>query len=334
MSSKKMIYIQSPSNDPRFNLALEQYVFDHMDRAFRYFILWQNDNTIVVGKHQNTYAEINMRFVKQQNITVVRRLSGGGAVYHDMGNINFTFIDDQSSNRSFDFGLFCRPVQQALAQFGVSAEINGRNDMTIDGKKFSGNSQYCKQGRIMHHGTLMYDSDLDTVERALQVSTDKIQSKGISSIRSRVTNIRYHMPQPVSTSQFFQALRSFMFTENQMQQYELTSDDIAAIRAIQQQRYDCWEWNFGQSSAYQLQKHRRFEGCGTIELNMDAENGRITRLAFFGDYFGNGDQTALTRHLIGVPLCESDLRQALAELQIEDWFHNLSLDDLLDLILC
>lgn len=151
--------IQSPSTDPRFNLALEQYIFDQMPRNRSYLMLWRNDQTIVVGKHQDTFAEINADYVRANQIQVVRRLSGGGAVYHDLGNVNFTFIADHTGS-DFDFSTFCRPVIWALESLGVPAELNGRNDMTIRGRKFSGNSQYVKEGRVMHHGTLLYDSDL------------------------------------------------------------------------------------------------------------------------------------------------------------------------------
>ena len=150
-----MYYLESGSHDPGFNLALEQYVFDRLDRAHAYCMLWQNDNAIIVGKNQNTVGEINAAYVKEHGIRVVRRLSGGGAVYHDLGNINFTFIVDSGATAAFDFSTFCRPIVKALEHFGVHAEINGRNDMTIDGKKFSGNSQYGKQGRTMHHGTIL-----------------------------------------------------------------------------------------------------------------------------------------------------------------------------------
>ena len=180
-----MYYLESGSHDPGFNLALEQYVFDRMDRAHAYCMLWQNDNAIIVGKNQNTVGEINAAYVKEHGIRVVRRLSGGGAVYHDLGNINFTFIVDSGATAAFDFSTFCRPIVKALEHFGVHAEINGRNDMTIDGKKFSGNSQYGKQGRTMHHGTILYDSDLEVVEKALTVSRDKLEGKGIQSVRSR-----------------------------------------------------------------------------------------------------------------------------------------------------
>ena len=249
-----MYYIESPSTDPRFNLALEQYVFDRLDPSCHYFMLWQNANAIIVGKHQNTIAEINAAYVKEHDIQVVRRLSGGGAVYHDLGNINFTFIADTGDASQFDFSTFCRPVVKALHSIGVPAEINGRNDMTLDGRKFSGNSQYMKHGRVMHHGTLMFDSDLEVVSQALAVSKDKIESKGLKSVRSRVTNIKPYVKEDIATADFFRILREFMFEEYQLQSYPLTEDDLAAVRELQHQVYDQWEWNFGRSPACQIQK--------------------------------------------------------------------------------
>ena len=169
-------YIDVKSTDPAFNLALEQYVFDTLPRDRNWFLLWRNRNAIVIGRHQNTLAEINEAAVREHNVTVVRRLSGGGAVYHDLGNLNFTFIQDASQRGQLDMGLFCRPVAQALQTMGVDAQVNGRNDITIDGQKFSGNSQYVREGRVMHHGTILYDSDLDMVSQVLRADPEKIQA--------------------------------------------------------------------------------------------------------------------------------------------------------------
>ncbi|NCE64876.1 lipoate--protein ligase [Pseudoflavonifractor sp. 524-17] len=329
-----MYYIESPSHDPHFNLALEQYVFDRLDRSQGYFMLWQNDNAIIVGKHQNTTAEINAPYVKERQISVVRRLSGGGAVYHDLGNINFTFIADAGDVAKFDFSTFCRPVVKALRSFGVPAEINGRNDMTVDGKKFSGNSQYMKHNRVMHHGTIMFDSDLEVVGQALAVSKDKIQSKGLKSVRSRVTNIKPYIQGDVSTQEFFRTLRDFMSEEYQLQPYPLAQADLEAVRALQAEVYDKWEWNFGRSPAFQIQKERRVEGCGKLEVHMDvAKGGAITALAFYGDYFGNGDSAELAQRLTGQPLEENALRAALADTDIGLYFNKMDLDTFLSILL-
>jgi len=190
-----LIYLESPSTDPAFNLALEQFVFDEMDKSQNYFMLWQNDKAVIVGKNQNTFEEVNLRYVEEQGIRVVRRLSGGGAVYHDLGNLNFTFIVSGQNMEHMNLHVFCRPVIRVLRELGVEAQAGGRNDIIIGGRKISGNSQYIRGGRVMHHGTLLFDSDLDVVTACLNVPKDKVESKGIKSVRSRVTNIRDNLPE-------------------------------------------------------------------------------------------------------------------------------------------
>ena len=198
-----MNYLNLFTTDPAFNLAVEEYVFDYLPKDRMYVMLWQNDNAIIIGKNQNTLAEINESYVREQGIRVVRRLSGGGAVYHDMGNLNFTVIAD-AQGENLDFGRFCALVVKALQRVGVQAEINGRNDMTIDGKKFSGNAQYLRQGRVMHHGTILFDSNASVLANALQVDEAKIQAKGVKSVRSRVTNVRPCLPEDMTLPQFRQ----------------------------------------------------------------------------------------------------------------------------------
>ena len=266
--------IQSPSTDPRFNLALEQYIFDQMPRNRSYLMLWRNDQTIVVGKHQDTFAEINADYVRANQIQVVRRLSGGGAVYHDLGNVNFTFIADHTGS-DFDFSTFCRPVIWALESLGVPAELNGRNDMTIRGRKFSGNSQYVKEGRVMHHGTLLYDSDLSVVSSALAPSRDKLTSKGLPSVRSRVTNIKPYMHQPMPTESFMERLWSCLGEVCDLVPYELDRGDLNQVERIRQAVYDRWEWNYGSSPRCQIDKRRRVEGCGEIRVCLDLKEGAI-----------------------------------------------------------
>ena len=241
----KLSYLDLMTTDPSYNLAMEQYVFDCLPRDRMYFMLWQNDNAIIVGKYQNTIAEINEEAVRERGIRVVRRLSGGGAVYHDMGNLNFTFITDVGESNALDLKLFCEPVVRTLATLGVKAEVNGRNDITIDGKKFSGNSQYIRQGRVMHHGTIMFDSDLSVVSEALRVDPTKIQTKGIRSVRSRVTNVAEHLPEKVTLPEFRRILLENILKENPGEAYPLTQDDLAAVEKLRAERYATWEWNYG-----------------------------------------------------------------------------------------
>ena len=328
-----MYFLESDSLDPHYNLALEQYVFDVLAVEWDFFMLWRNDNAIIVGRHQNTAAEINARYVKEHGICVVRRLSGGGAVYHDRGNINFTFIAAAQSGPAFDFGTFCRPVVKALASFGIQAAISGRNDMTIGGAKFSGNAQYRKHNRVMHHGTILYDSDLSVVGNALNVSKDKIASKGLSSVRSRVTNVREHMPVDIPVEDFMNALREAMFHEYGLTACTLTEQDRKAVTALQHSRYETWEWNYGTSPAYTIRKERRIESFGTLEIHMDVDKGIITCLALHGDYFGNGDSAELCASLVGTRLAREELKKALHGVALDEYFHNLTLESFLDLLL-
>lgn len=329
-----MIFIESPSTDPHFNLALEQYVFDTMDPKESYFMLWQNDNAIIIGKHQNTIQEINAEFVQEKGIKVVRRLSGGGAVYHDLGNLNFTFIvPAEKKYGAFNFADFCVPVVDTLRIIGVHAEISGRNDMTIEGKKFSGNSQYAKRGKIMHHGTIMYDSDLDVVTDSLKVSGDKIKSKGVSSIRNRVTNIKPHLSEDISLDEFKGILVKNIFNGEEVNQYHLTEQDIENVNKIKDEIYSTWEWNYGFSPQYSIIKEQRFPNVGKLEVHMEVEEGIIKQFDVCGDYFGNGDKSELQELLIGKLIKPDVIARTLENVDIGHYFNNLEKEEFINLIL-
>lgn len=326
-------YIASPSTDPRWNLALEQYVFDSLPRDKSYFMLWQNHNTIVVGKNQNAAAEINGAFVRERGITVVRRLSGGGTVYHDLGNLNFTFITDAADAAEIDFRRFCLPVVEALADLGVTAEINGRNDITIEGKKFSGNSQYLREGRVMHHGTLMFRSDLTVLSDALHVDREKLSAKGIPSVTSRVTNIGDHLSADVGIDDLRRALLHHIPCEDDAAPYVLTEEDIAAIDELAAARYGTWEWTYGHSQALSLVRKARIEGCGTVEVSLDTDGGLITALTIHGDFFGSGDTAELAKQLIGCR-CEAEaLEEKLSTVSLHHYLHNCPQQQFIALLL-
>lgn len=328
-----MRYIYSPSKDPYWNLALEQYVFDSLDKTYDYFMLWQNDNAIIIGKFQNTSGEINPAFVKEHGIRVARRLSGGGAVYHDLGNLNFTFIADNKGS-GFNFSTFCMPVVRALDTLGVKAEISGRNDMTIDGKKFSGNSMYMKSGRVMHHGTIMYDSNLEMLVNALNVPKDKIETKGIKSVKSRVTNIKPYMAnENLPIESLVTALRDFMFEEYEMGEYTLSQKDLNAVKELRDKVYSTWEWNYGYSPKYSIHKERRIDGVGKVEVYMNVQQGVICDIRFYGDFFGNGEQNDIISILKGCRIQEEELRRALSGINLENYFRNINLEDFISVLL-
>jgi lipoate-protein ligase A len=329
-----MIYIESRDSSPFHNLALEQFVFDNLGLENDCFMLWQNDNSIIVGKHQNTSGEINAAFVKERNITVARRLSGGGAVYHDLGNLNFTFITGAEKTGGIDFSVFCEPIGKALRYFGVPVEISGRNDMTVEGKKFSGNAQYIKGGRIMHHGTILYDSDLSVLSLALKPGDDKIESKGIKSVQSRVTNIRPYMKEDMKINEFWSSLKNFMGSAFDLREYTLTAEHNAAVEELREKVYSQWSWNYGYSPPATVRKARRIEGCGKIEIFLDlAEEGVIKNIAFYGDFFGSRDPDALVEKLTGCRLEYEELKAALSGVEIAQYFHALDIGNFLSLLL-
>ena len=321
-----MVYLESHSTDPYFNLALEEYVFEHMDRSKQYFMLWQNDNTIVVGKYQNTAEEIDQAYVQTHGIRVVRRLSGGGAVYHDRGNLNFTFVVDQAEHTDFDFKVFVAPVVRALERLGVSAQFNGRNDITIGGQKCSGNAQYVRHGRLLHHGCIMLDSNLADVADALKVKQAKFDSKSVKSVRSRVTTINAHAPRPIAMEEFKAALRACVLEDKDTQRYELTPEDLIAVNRIRDEKYATWDWNYGSSPAYNMRLEQKFS-AGLLTVFLQAEAGRIKDIRFCGDFFGNGEIRTLEEKLVSVKL-DSRLEQALEELNVGYYINGIRADEI------
>ena len=320
-----MIYLESPSRDPYFNLALEEYVFERMDKSKSYFLLWQNDNTIVVGKYQNTAEEIDQAYVDAHHIRVARRLSGGGAVYHDRGNLNFTFIVDRADAPGLNFKVFVRPVVEALARFGVHAAFTGRNDLTIDGMKFSGNAQYARRGRLLHHGCIMLDSNLTSVADALRVKEAKFDSKAVKSVRSRVTTINAHAPAPISMEDFKGALKECAMASGELEPCTLTEEDLAAIRKLRDEKYATWAWNYGFSPAYDMRREMKFP-AGLVTAHLSAEGGKIKAVRFYGDFFG-GELGELEGAMAGLPL-DGHLTEALEALRVGDYMSGITAEEL------
>lgn len=328
---KKTVYIEVNTTDPSFNLALEEYVFEKMPRDREYFLTWRNDNAIIIGRHQNTAAEVNEAFVKEKNIKVVRRLSGGGAVYHDLGNLNFTFIVDAQPGQKVDLRKFCQPIADTLCALGAKAEVDGRNDILIDGMKVSGNAQYVRQGRVMHHGTILFDSDMSVLGQALIPDPAKAQAKGVKSVRSRVTNVRYCLKKDMTLEEFREALSHSLMTEG-FERYELTEEDISAIQELADRRYTQWEWNYGYCEEGTLVRKKRIEGCGTVEAHITLKNDLITGLQFRGDYFSTLSPEGLSKKLLGLPLNAKALETALEDCNPGDYITGLITRELVTLL--
>lgn len=323
-----MRYIRNDSKNPYFNLALEEYVLKYLDGEF--FILWQNRPSVIIGKHQNTIEEVNMKYVNENGIRVVRRLSGGGAVYHDLGNVNFTFIVDDVEKEILDFKVYTMPVIAALKRLGVEAQTSGRNDLTINGKKISGNAQYLYKNRLLHHGTLLFDTDLDGLEAALNVSRDKIQSKGIKSVRSRVTNIKDYISDKITVSEFMDLLvqHIFEFIGKGYSEYKLTGTDMENINRIMKEKYLKWEWNFGESPPFNFRNSQRFRG-GKVDILLEVKNGIIDECKIYGDFLGVADVGEIEERIKGKKYTESDVSSAINGLDIYKYFGDITKGELL-----
>jgi lipoate-protein ligase A len=322
---------QTESVNPHFNLAMEEYILkNRMDDVF---LLWQNDNTIVIGRNQNTLQEINLDYVKEQNITVARRMSGGGAVYHDLGNLNFSFAVQNNEKQYFDFAKFAAPVIALLNELGVKAELSGRNDILVDGKKISGNAQYAYHDRILHHGTLLFSSNLSKIGSALRVSEQKIESKGIKSVKSRVANISDFLPEKISVGEFRERFLSFMRVQYpEMEEHQFTKEERQEIEKLCREKYSTWEWNFGYSPQYTYQKTKKFpSGLVSAELDV-SDNGVIRSAKFYGDYFSKKDVSEVEERLRGVIHREEAVREAFKKISMQDYFFGISLDEILSLL--
>lgn len=306
-----MKYIKINSTDPHFNLAMEESLLTSCRTDETYFLLWQNEPSIIIGKHQNTMEEINSKYVEDHGIHVVRRMSGGGAVYHDLGNLNYSFIVGNGQQDLFDFRKFTLPIIGLLQQYGIPAEISGRNDMTIDGRKFSGNAQFIRNNNLLHHGTLLFDSDLDILQEALNVSNDKIVSKGIKSVRSRVTNIREYMGQDVSLDSFWDLLADYVARQNDpWEETVLNDSQMEAIQKLAAEKYQTWEWKYGSSPCFNYKSAKRFDG-GKLEVLLDIQDGCIKGCKFYGDFFSRDNLAEAESQLIGIKYHKDEIRSVL-----------------------
>ena len=320
--------------DPYINLALEEYVLNNFGEEDTYLLFYINEPSIIIGKNQNSIEEINTDYVETNNIKVVRRLSGGGAVYHDKGNLNFSFITKDDGDSFHNFQKFTEPVVRALNEIGVPAELIGRNDLLVDGRKISGNAQFATKGRMFSHGTLMLDSEIEHVVNALNVKKEKIESKGIKSIKSRVANITEYLDEKMPMEQFKELiLRSIFAVENveDVPRYELTDEDWSNVYEISKNRYQRWEWNFGKSPAYNKKASHKF-ASGFLDVRLDVKKGIIENCKIYGDFFGLGDVKDIENKLIGVRHQREAVQSALKDMDISYYLGKISKEEFIDLI--
>ncbi len=328
-----MIFVDNEQiNDPHINLAIEEYLLRNFETQEDILLFYINEPSIIIGRSQNTLAEINHEYVKEHGIHVVRRLSGGGAVYHDLGNLNFSFISNNEAGNFRNFAKFTAPVIRVLNEMGVPAELNGRNDILADGRKISGNAQYTTQKRMFSHGTLLFKSDLSQVAASLNVKMNKIEAKGIKSVRSRVANISEFMSESMETLVFRERILHGIFRdEPEITQYHLTPADWEGIHALVAERYRSWDWNFGRNPDFNIQKSNRFP-MGEVEACIDVQHGEIQSIKLYGDFLGQGEIMDVEQALTGVQYKPETLAQAVAGLDISRYFGGLSKEEFLNLL--
>lgn len=326
-----MRYLLNPSTNSYFNLALDEYALKNIDVGEDYFFLWQNEPAIIIGKNQNTLEEINPNFVVEHGIKVARRVSGGGAVYHDFGNLNFTIITNVGDVSKVNFKKYVEPIITALKNMGIEAVASGRNDLLINGKKISGNAQRQSGGRLMHHGTLMFDVDIDTMVKALNVGEDKFISKAAKSVRSRVTNIKEHLSEHTTLAMFIEQLQYYLSNEGRDAEIILTSKQLSEIQQIAEQRFATWDWIYGKSPEFNYHKAERFAG-GKVDVRIDVDLGKIKTIRFLGDYLGVNDVEAIEQTLRGVRYNKEDIENCLAGVSLQHYFGAITKSELLSVI--
>lgn len=328
-----MLFIDNKGiTDPRINLAIEEYALKHLNIDETYLLFYINRPSIIIGRNQNTIEEINSDYVDEKGITVVRRLSGGGAVYHDLGNLNFSFITKDDGDSFHNFKKFTQPVVETLEKLGIHAELSGRNDILAEGKKISGNAMFSTKGRMFSHGTLLFQSEMDHIVSALKVKKDKIESKGIKSIRSRVGNIADFLKEPMSVEEFRSFLLQNIFKETgKVTEYVLTETDWEKIHEISEDRYQNWEWNYGKSPKFNLQNSYRFP-VGSVDIRLEVNRGIIENCKIYGDFFGVGEVADIERKLTGTRYEKEAISRVLDEIDVRHYFGNVTKEEILALI--
>lgn len=319
--------------DPYYNLALEEYLLTHyMDGNI--VMLWQNDNTIVVGRHQNTIEEINQQYVKEHGIKVVRRTTGGGAVYHDLGNLNYSYITDRE-DESIDGGMkrFAEPVIQALKELGADAEFSGRNDILIEGRKISGTAQRIYKQRILHHGCLLFDADLSVVVSSLKVRAEKFRSKAIKSVKSRVGNIADFLPDTAALEQFEETLTRTLLSGESYQILELSPEEFLEVQKLRNEKYATWEWNYGHPAKCSIHNYQKYAG-GVLEVYLEVKGGKILECRIYGDFMALLPAGEVEKRLTGCNYKYEDVLSVLDELTLPDYFGTITKKEVASCICC
>ena len=315
------------THNPYYNLAVEEYLLKNSDDDV--IMLWQNEPTVVIGKNQNAFAELNLAYVKEKGIKIARRITGGGAVYHDLGNVNFSFIAVNSTQNEIDFKRYTAPIIEALSEMGVKAALSGRNDILVGEKKISGNAQYNHGGRVLHHGTLLFSADFSVLSEALKVDEEKILSKSIKSYRSRVANIKEFTKENYTLEEFILILKEFFIKEYSPEIIEAPENN--EIRQLEA-RNSSEAWIFPERSFvsdYTVVKSKRFP-FGTVKIELFMKNEIIENASISGDFFENSDSSSILEFMKGKRIPE--ILESTHEFNVGNYIYGMTDKDFSELL--
>ena len=326
-----MRYIKNVSTNPYYNMAFDEYCLESLSINEPVFYLWQNRPAVIVGFNQEVNTEVNLDYLKENGIDLVRRVTGGGAVYHDLGNLNYTIVG-RSEDLERDYPEYASIMAKALQKLGVSATLSGRNDILVEGRKVSGFAKRVCKNRLMVHGTLMYNVDVDVLTKVLNPSNTKLQSKGIASVRSRVANLCEYLPNVPDIQTFSKQLEEILSHHYQDTEYQLSEEDLANIQQLTDKKFATWEWNYGRSPKATLTHSARL-ACGTVEIHLTLAENRISSCRFGGDFLGNLPATDLESALIEIIYDTENIRKRLSSFTIDAYFDGVTMEELIRLIL-
>ena len=325
-----MRYLKNPSTNPYYNMAFDEYCLESLPIDEPVFFLWQNKPAVIVGYNQEVNTEVNLDYLKEKGIDLVRRVTGGGAVYHDLENLNYTIVG-RSEDLERDYPEYASLLAKALQTLGVPATLSGRNDILVEGRKVSGFAKRVCKNRLMVHGTLMYNVDVDVLTHVLNPSTTKLQSKGIASVRSRVANLCDYLPEIPDIQTFSQRLEEILSNNHSDTEYQLSETDLTNIQQLTDKKFATWEWNYGRSPKATLTHSARL-ACGTVEIHLTLTENRIASCRFGGDFLGNLPASDVEKALTGIPYEINEIRKCLSKIEINRYFDRVLVDDLLEMM--
>jgi len=325
-----MRYLVNDCTDACRNMAFDEFALESLPLDEPVFYLWRNAPSVIIGLNQSAYAEVNLPYLKEHGIALARRVTGGGAVYHDLQNLNYTIVG-KSRDLNADYPEYLHMVVDALRQLGVPAELSGRNDIMVDGRKCSGYAKRVWKDRLMVHGTLMFDVDLETLQEVLSVPGSKMAASGIASVRSKVANLREYLPQFCDVLALKDALKRILAGADT--EVPMDASKQEAIDRMADEKFRTWDWIYGKSPEAQFRASQKF-ACGTVEVCWSVHHGLLEDVRFSGDFLGNLPAEGLAARLNGLRYEQDSISAALNGAGVSDYFDGLGPDELTELLIC